>query len=189
MTVAVRMGRSDASRIAPAEYRDAVELFARQYGGHGDVIWIPNPGNVWQARLELAPNDPRRKAQEFESVLLHRFVSPQGREWNDPKVRDRLRKDRFNRPVPGYVSYELDEIGVERLTDFLERGSLLSGRGEFTSAEDALRVVMQQNAQVSGTRFKDAKDQAMQRSEAYRRSLLKIPYLPVGIDLQQRSNT
>ena len=63
MTVAVRMGRSDASRIAPAEYRDAVELFARQYGGHGDVIWIPNPGNVWQARLELAPNDPRRKAQ------------------------------------------------------------------------------------------------------------------------------
>jgi len=47
--------RHDMKRRAPTEFRDEAELFARQYSGHGDVVWVGAPVNCWQVRLTLAP--------------------------------------------------------------------------------------------------------------------------------------
>ena len=55
----VRVRRHDQSRVAPYEFRDAAELFARQYGGHGDIVWVAAPVNCWQVRFTLKPGDPR----------------------------------------------------------------------------------------------------------------------------------
>ncbi len=175
-----------AKRVAPVEFRDAVESWARQYSGHGDVVWVDNPINCWAVRLSLMPGDPRLKHPDegthFEQTLLHEWVDPR-RDPSHPK-KDRLRRhERTNRLMPGYVAYDLDEIGIQGLVNMLEKGSLLSGRGEFKSPLAALQYTRNQHRKQREADFAAARDNAIQKAKAVRRRIQGLPLVSVGIDL------
>lgn len=174
--------RGGDSREAPLEYQRAVAEFARSHGGQtAEIVWLANDVNCWQVKLYLRGDDPRRTPDpgtHFEPVLLHEWVDL--RESPDHPKREKL-KGRF----AGYVSLELEEIGVTRLITILEQGSLLSGRGEFKSAEQALNVSLRKTQEQSEGRMLTAKDQALSRWRDKRRQALKIPFLPVGIELRK----
>ena len=182
----VRVSRHDQSRVAPYEFRDTAELFARQYGGHGDIVWVAAPVNCWQVRFTLKPGDPRLRHPDngthFEAVLLHEFVDPD-REPTHPKL-DQLPRDKRNRHKPAFVAIELDDLGTSGLQEILERGSLLSGRGEFTSAEQASKAVLDRHRNLRERTRQELRDASRHRTLDGRRKFLDIPQIPVGIDLQ-----
>lgn len=176
--------RSQPTREAPMEFQRAVAAFARDHGGQSaEIIWIPYEVNCWQVKLYKRGDDPSRSQDpgtHFEPVFLHEWVDPRT-EPNHPRL-DRLP----NRNRPGYVSLELEELGVQGLVNILEKGSLLSGRGEYQSAEHALHASLKREQERSEKRQLAAKDSAVTRWKDKRRQALKIPFLPVEIEL--RSN-
>ena len=186
--------RGSDRRLAPVEYRDAVALYARQHGGGGDIIWMGAPVNCWRVQLTLKPDDPRLKGKDdevYETVDLQQYVHPDPTHpaypRSDPKLLDKLRRHpRNNRLMPGYVAFELDELGVSGVTEMLERGSLFSGRGEFQSAEEAMRVIMDRRRGVLAENRQRQRDETGALARDVRRRVLKIPFLPVGISFQKR---
>lgn len=201
----VYVKRANDTRVAPVEFRDAVEMFARRFGAHGDVVWVPDQvvrfegaeirASVacWQVRFTLLHGDPRLKGREdtlFETVELHYWVDPRDRKWAvEPKVLDRLRRDHRNRRRPGYVAYDLDELGVEGLITLLEKGSTLSGRGEFRSAVHAATVMRERHRDQMERTRRQMQDTAGYKAEDVRRQVFKIPYLGVGIELRTPKET
>lgn len=177
------------SRVAPAEFRDEVELFARQHGGHGDIQWVPAPVSCWQVRLSLKPGDPRLRHPDegthFETVELHEWVDPK-LEPAHPKLHLLRRSAATNEPLQGYVAIELDELGVGGLRELLEKGSLLSGRGEYSSAEAAAKAVADRHRNLRERARQKQRESVAERALDRRRQILKIPYHRVGIDLQER---
>ena len=186
MTRILTLGRQP-SRVAPVEFRDAVELFARSIGCHGDLVWVDH-ANCWQVRLSLGENDPRRRdGSEWETHELQQFVHPDPNNpaypRHDRSLLDKLpRHPSSNRLMPAYVAYELGDLGVGGLTEWLQRTSLVTGRGEIKSPMQALqKTVGDQRASLERAR-KDAKQLARDKAIATRRRVLKIPFLPVGIE-------
>ena len=176
-----------ADRTAPSEFRDAVETWARQFGGHGDVVWCPDPINAWAVRLSLKPGDPRLKhpdeSTHLEQVILHEWVDPRKPHPLRGKCRRRNAK---NQLVPQYVALELDDLGIQGLLEILDKGSVLTGRGEFKNAQEALAVVRDRNHRTNAQRQADARELALDITRSTRRRRLKIPFLPVAIDLSSR---
>lgn len=170
---------------APVEVREAIGLWARQYGGFGDVVWAPDPINCWAVRLSLKPGDPRLKNPDegthFEQVLLQEWVDP--RKMPSHPKKDLLKRDRFNRLQPGFVALTLEELGTEGILEILSKGSLMSGRGEFKSAQDALDRIRAHHNLDREKALETARDNARHKATQVRRRVLKIPFLPVGIDL------
>lgn len=200
----VRIGKSDQARVAPWEFRDAVASFGRRFGGGGDLVWVPEQVvklpdgtklrascSFWQVRLTLLPGDPRLKGRDgdvFETVELHYWVDPRDPKWaREPNVLKRLRRDRLNRLMPGYVAYELDELGVLGLTELLERGSTLSGRGEFKGSQQAVTRMRERHRDHMQRLRSTLQREAGYKAVDARRRILKIPFLRVGIEL--RSST
>ena len=178
---------SQPTRLAPMDFQRAVANFARDNGGQtAEIVWVGHEVNAWQVKLYLKPNDPRRRGDDpnthFEPVMLTEWVDPQA-EPDHPKL-DRLRRNQWGRLMPGYISYELEELGVEGLLDILRKGSLLSGRGEYASAEHALKASLAREEERSRKSKEAAKDQAKTRFKERRRKIMGIPFLPVGIDLR-----
>lgn len=180
--------RHDSSRVAPVEFRDEAELFARNFGGHGDVVWVGAPINAWQVRLSLNAGDPRLQNPDsgthFEAVTLHEWVDPR-REPTHPKLDLLPRHSTTNEVVQGYVPLDLDEIGVSGMREILEKGSLLTGRGDYDSADRAIKAVSDRHRKLREQTKLDRQDLVRQRFKDERRRVLGIPQIPVGIDLTQ----
>lgn len=176
---------SASKRQAPNEFREAVGSWARQYGGMGDVVWVAEPINCWAVRLSLKDGDPRLRNPDegthFEQTLLHEWVDPR-REPDHPK-RDKLRRDARNSRMPGYAAIELEELGVEGLIQILDKGSTMSGRGEFQSPMDAFRHVQNRHREDREKVREAALDTARQRVTARRRQALGIPFVGVIANL------
>lgn len=188
----VTVGRTNEG-IAPAEFQEAVESWARQHGGHASLHYCGPPLNVWQVRLELHGNDPRRQSREpYETVELHQWTDPSD-PGADPALLKRLkgqaRDAGLKKPRAAYVSYRLDELGATGIIQILEKGSLMSGRGEFKDAEDALRTVRRRQHDTQEKLRQELKDAAQYTARRTRRQVLKIPFLPVGIDLENKTLT
>lgn len=184
----IRVRSSAQRRIAPNEFSEAVEHYARQHGGHARIEWVPAPANVWRVMLTLKPGDPRMKAgQTEEAVTLHEWVSPDPTHpsypWHDLKKLDRLRRNNRNQRIASYVSLELEELGPTGMVEMLEKGSLLSGRGEFKSPEAAMHHVLHRHRMLQERRRLQLKSRNKDRLTDERRRILKIPFLPVGIEL------
>lgn len=183
------------SRVAPVEYRDAVALYAREIGASGDIVWVDAPVNCWQVRLSLNPNDPRcrrMKGEAVETVELQRWVHPDPAHpsypKDDPRLLERLRRHpRTNLRMPGYVAFELTDLGVSGVVEILQRGSLLTGRGEFNSLEEVLEVVDRRERDKRDREREAHRQGARDLAAATRRKVLKIPFLPVGIEFGRRT--
>lgn len=180
-----RIGR-DRSPKAPVEYREAVAEWSRANGGAGgDILWVPDPVNTWQVRLNLKTGDPRLQDQSsdlFEAVLLHQWVHPEKEPLNPLRERCR-RHPQTNRLMPSYVALLLPELGVGGLITILEKGSLMTGRGEFKSAEHAMQVVLAKKYEDQKKLVQQKRNDVGDRSKDLRRMLFKIPFIPVGIEL------
>ena len=190
MTI-LRRGGAPA-RIAPNEFRDAAALYARGFGATGDVVWVGDPINCWQVRLSLSPGDPRlrgRDGEVYETVELQEFVHPDAGHASYPKDSRKLqhlrRHPRTNHLLPGYVAFELDELGVSGLTEMLERGSLLSGRGDYQSSEEAMIALLARERDRRDRTRRQNRGQARDVANATRRRILKIPFVPVGIEFRR----
>ena len=198
MSSIVTLGRSTPVRQAPVEYRDAAALYARGFGAGGDVVWLGDPVNCWQVRITLSPGDPRLRKQDgeeiYETVELQEFVHPDPTHVSyprhNPKLLDSLRRHHAtNRLLPGFVAFELDDIGVSGLVEMLERGSLLSGRGEQQSLEGALHHIRGREHIRRDQAKAESRQYARDLSVATRRRILKIPFIPVGIELRRNTTS
>lgn len=179
----------DRHRKAPADLRDGVELWARKHGRTADLRWYEAPMNCWAVMLGFRPGDPRLKAgEQAEPVFLHEWRDAEWWAKNDP-LRAR-RHPRSNRIMPAYRAYELDELGLSGILRILDRGDLLSGRGEFRSAAEAGRAQVEQYRAEKHRRRLFARDEAKHRAsnDGNRRRRLKIPLIPVGIEFSSHKS-
>jgi hypothetical protein len=81
------------------------------------------------------------------------------------------------------VALLLPELGVGGLITILEKGSLMTGRGEFKSAEHAMQVVLAKKYEDQKKLVQQKRNDVGDRSKDLRRMLFKIPFIPVGIEL------
>ena len=61
---------------------------------------------------------------------------------------------------------------------------MLSGRGDYKSVEHALHASLKRENERQAKAKADAKDQSVQKMKGRRRQALKIPFLPVEIELR-----
>jgi hypothetical protein len=122
---------SDPSKI-PYEFRDAVELWARQYGRHAKIGY-----NIFMrcpvVEITLKPEDPRMRA------------------WRDGKLRVEPTEavPLHYQPSEGapYQPMNLDMLGVSGLIEMLEKANTWTGRGEYSSMREAVQVVERRNVE------------------------------------------
>jgi len=160
---------------APAEIADEVELWARQSGRHARLHFFPTRfrhgrivSGTWVVRLTLKAGDKRLSLYQqgkvaeppTEDVWLH---EPDGQ--------------------GGYRALNLTDMGASGVREFLEKGNMWSGRGQFGSLEEQLRKVNQDNEAARQKNRADAKDQALVRTADRRRSALGIPFVGVVADI------
>ena len=188
--VRVSRGRSTSGRLVPLEYSEAVERWARERGGHAKLKWLPPPMNCWAVILEYKVGDPRKRGQDDgEPVLLHDYWT--ATEWAKRAPSRARRHPRTNAIMAGSYAYELDELGVEGIIARLDRGNILSGRGQFghkTPEQIGLSRVEGHRGRMERLRDKK-RDDAGARARDKRRTFLKIPFLRVGIDIGKRQPT
>ena len=156
----------------PVEMADEVELWARQSGRHAKIEFRPTmikDGRVeagcWVVRISLKSNDSRmglyqrgQVAEEpTEDVWLH--------------VVD-------NTSPTGYRAFDLSQLGVSGLRQFLEQGDTWSGRGEFRSLDDQARIAMEANAKMREKHREYEKEENRHEQRENRRKYLHIPLLP-----------
>lgn len=183
-----RVGRASdhRSRPVPSEYADAVETWARQHGGHATLRWLPAPMNCWCVILSYRAGDPRQQgADDGEKVLLHDFWSAE--QWMKHAPQRAPRHKVTGQIRSGAYAYELDELGVEGLITRLNQGNILSGRGQFTSLEQPVAEQRAKHHAASEKRREAAKDNAGARARDIRRSIMKIPFLGVGISFGKKA--
>jgi hypothetical protein len=167
----------------PVEIADEVELYARQSDRHATLHFIPlvTLGNrviagTWMARFTLRSDDKR--------ILLY-----QEGKIDEPPTEDVWFHVADPESPNGFRPLDILQMGVTGVREFLDRGNLLSGRGEFTSLEDQLLHSREHNRQVR-TKHR-AEQKALNRLAVRdkRRWWLKIPFLRVGIDLKNKAAT
>lgn len=176
----VRVSRNTGRR-APVEYSDAVEQWAREHGGHAKLVWLEHPMNCWCVKLSFRIGDPRCGSDmDGEPVLLHDWWTAE--QWAKRKPKFARRHKRLNTIMAGNYAYELDELGVAGIIERLDRGNILSGRGEFKSVQDAGDRQSQKHKDDMDKLRRNQMDDAGHRARDKRRSLYKIPFLPVGVE-------
>ena len=149
----------------PWEIQDTVELWARKWGRHGRVEWVPGL-NCYAIHLTRRPDDPiMREWQEgrlaqsdppTESVLLHEF---------DPKV-------------GRYVPLKLEELGPSGIEELLDKGNAWSGRGEFKTLADGLAHAVDQNKRNKEEWAKHMSELGRDIGSLARRTVLNLPWVP-----------
>lgn len=169
------------SRPVPNEYSEAVEQWAREHGGHATLKWLPTPMNCWAIILSFKVGDPRQGGPEDgEPVLLHEYWT--AKQWQQRAPKKVRRHWKTNAVMAGNYAFELDELGVEGIIRWLDRGNVLSGRGQFKSVEHAGKVSNDNHEAAQAKARAEARDNAGQRFKDGRRQALKIPFLPVRIE-------
>ncbi len=182
----MRVGRNRGRR-APAEFRDGVEEWARKHGRHANLKYLDEPMNCWAVMLSYKAGDPRHKdGTQDEPVFLHRWRDAEWWAKFDP---DRAKRHhRTNVIKPHYQALDIMDIGLTGIIEILDKGDLLSGRGEHKSAEAAGRATVDKFRTDKHRRRLAARDEAGHRAKDIRRRLLKIPFLPVGIEFNARGD-
>lgn len=123
------LGRRGLPQV-PYEIRDAVEEWARGCGRHADIVYVPyTDPPIPQVRIELKPNDKRLKAwQEGDA---------------DEKPVETVELVEYDEEKKCYVGLDLHQLGPSGVVEFLERGNMWSGRGEFNSLQEAVYAARQ----------------------------------------------
>lgn len=165
----------------PVEIAEAVELWARQYGRHATMKFIPHmQPPCWSVNLSLKPGDPALKRwqegkaehEPTEGVLLLEWDAALGE--TNPHT---------GRKAGAYRAVNLEEYGPTGVVELLEKGNTWSGRGEYGSLAQAVVA--------AATRSREAKEKTRAQMRQWsrdlaadqRRQILKVPFHRVGIAL------
>lgn len=174
--------------LPPVSLADEVEHYARLSGRSGTLHFIPTAfrgrqvlAGAWVARFTLRPDDKRMVLFQqglsaeppLEDVWIHE-ANPRAGQMN-PKTRER---------EPDYIPLDITLMGPSGLREFLEKGNMWSGRGMFDSPEDELKQSRERQAESRESLRTKARFDAVKKASERRRSILKIPFLPVEIDLR-----
>jgi len=184
----------------PWELQDTVELYARESGRHAKLHLIPGGG--YFARLTLRDSDKRLslvqsgKTEELHEDVWFNVPNPNqvdgvslaqlksmGLPFLWPMISMVNGRCRQN-----YLPLDVRAMGVEGIKEFLERGNMWSGRGEFNSPEEQLRKAREwkKDEQAKFKAFHNDENRMEQRSK--RRWRFKIPFVPVLKDIGSRAN-
>lgn len=185
MTPTVRFDESGLPQ-APADIADEVELYARESGRHATLHFIPTLlmgrtviRGTWMARFTLKPDDPR----------LSVFQDGQAEEEPTDPVWFHVPNENEGAIIPGtfdqhkegtYRALDIVAMGASGVRAFLERGNMLSGRGEFDSLEEQVTKVREHNREVKTKLRAHHKEENRHELAERRRSWLKIPVVPVN---------
>ncbi|MFW6010492.1 MAG: hypothetical protein ACOC9H_01105 [Gemmatimonadota bacterium] len=158
-------GRMD--RI-PVEVQDAVELWAREHGRHGRIVWSPVT-RCAVVELDLKPGDPRLEAYQQgrlrmepkERVLLH--------QWNPATKRYEAVPSRPGELTPDFVR------------EWLDRGNMWSGRGETDAKNlhDACVKADRAEREYRERRRSQIRNATRDRARERRRQVLGLPVVSV----------
>ena len=169
--------------VAPVEIADEVELYARESGRHATLHFIPTlfSGDqvlrgTWMVKFTLRSDDKRMQLYQQGKVA-------------DPPTEDVWLHEADPSYPNGYRSFDLMAMGATGVRTFLEKGNTWSGRGAFRSIEEVAREAMAQNAKMREKNRADNKEANRYEQRDLRRSRLKIPFLPVGVDLSKVPST
>ena len=77
-------------------------------------------------------------------------------------------------------------MGAAGVRAFLERGNTFSGRGEFSSPEDAFRKTYDRNEESRVANRARIKEETRLEFRDERRRYVDVPMVSPGIDLKQR---
>ena len=176
--------RRHAMPDVPVEIADDVELWARQYGRHATLKFLPlliQDGRVvrgaWVVRLTLRSTDKRMQLYQLgvvaepptEDVWL---VTPNPKE-GQPIAGTELRE-------PAVLGLNITQMGAGGVRQFLEKGDTWSGRGQYRSLEEQVRQVRAANAATREKFRADLKEESRLEQRDKRRWRLKIPFIPVS---------
>ena len=177
------LGAQQELPAPPAEIADEVELWARQSGRHARLHFFPvsfRHGRIaqgtWVVRISLKPDDKRLKLYQERNRR-----SPEDGEVREPPTEDVWLHESDGKG--GYRALNLTDMGASGVREFLEKGNMWSGRGQFGSLEEQLRKVNQDNEAARQKNRANAKDQALLRTADRRRSALGIPFVGVVADI------
>jgi hypothetical protein len=153
----------------PWEFADAVEIWCREHGRHGTMVWNPVL-RCPDIRMDLKPDDPRLegwqngrlKHKPYEHVYLHHQTEIGG-------------------PL---VAIDLYELGIEGLKERLDRGNLMSGRGEYDNIYNATLAVDAHNLEVEQKMKDTAIENARLRARDNKRRILDQPLVAVPDNLE-----
>ena len=154
-------------------------MYARETGRHATLHYVPTTfrkgkmTGCWIVRFTLKSDDPRMSLYQqgkvadppTEDVWLHKAV------------------DSVTAPNT-YEPLNIEEMGPSGVRNFLEKGNLWSGRGDYDGLVDQVKKVEDHNEIERRKNFENARYAAKKRAADKRRSNLKIPFLGVGIDLK-----
>lgn len=169
---------------APWDLQEEVELYARESGRTAKLHFMPGI-NTWFARFSLRSNDKRMLAYQqglaadvpTEDVWFHRAAS------HEDVARNRAQK-------PGdWIPLDIIQMGRSGVREFLDRGNTWSGRGEFASIAESRLKAKEANAAAKERLRAQQKDDAMQMTKQTKHHRLKIPVIPVAIDLKERTGS
>jgi len=168
---------------APWDLQEEVELYARESGRTAKLHFMPGV-NTWFVRFSLRSNDKRMLAFQqgmaaeppTEDVWFHRAASPED-----------VTKQRASKPGD-FVALDIVQMGRSGIREFLDRGNTWSGRGEFASIAESRLKAKQAEKEAKEKLYRHQKDEARQMVKATKHHRLKIPVVPVGIDLKERAN-
>ena len=163
----------------PVEVADEVELWAREFGRHGKLCFVPTAlagrtvaAGTWMVRLSLRENDKRMQ-------LYKQGLAP------EPPTEDVWLHEPDPKSPTGYRPYNLMDLGAGGVRQFLEKGNMWSGRGQTgTKTLEALaREAIDKNQKAGGVAKAAAREECKLKLRDERRWKLKIPFLPVGISI------
>jgi hypothetical protein len=179
----VRVG-SNGLPAAPVEIVDEVELYARRHGRTGTLHFIPVGG--WMARFSLRSNDRRMimyqegraAAPPTEDIWFHQNNPLDGKPTGEIVNGRPVRHGR-------YVPLDICQMGASGVREFLEKGDTFSGRGEFQSVEESVKKALAADDEAAVKLRAGKREDAKATARDRRRSLLKIPVVPVAVDLKR----
>ncbi len=162
---------------APSHFQEVVEIWARESDRHAKLHFAPT--GTWFVRISLKSDDRRLRMHQMglmdepmgEDVWLHLPNPHEGKVIND------------ERQGP-FIPIDLEQLGVTGLREFLDKGNTWSGRGEYLSLIDQRLKVNEANEYARRRHRAFQKEESRHEMRQSRRFRLKIPFLPVGIDLR-----
>ncbi|MCK5316323.1 MAG: hypothetical protein KAJ55_00335 [Anaerolineales bacterium] len=161
---------STRTNDVPFDIADEVELWAREQGRHGKLVWNQLL-QCHEVQLSLKGDDPRMRAYQegklrkepVESVFLHRQETPGGH----------------------FIGMNIQDLGSSGIRSLLDKGNLLSGRGEFRDLYQAVKAVDDQNQALEDLMAKEADENSRANARDHRRQLFDLPLVPVTKNLEK----
>lgn len=154
----------------PWDWADAVEVWAREQGRHGRLVWN-TVLRCYEAQIDLKDADPRLLA------------------WQQGKVRQKPVESVFfhrqDKPGGPWVAMDLQQMGPSGIRKYLDEGNLWSGRGRYRNLMEACRAADDHNQRLEAIMAEAAEQGARDNAREHRRQLFDLPLVSVPANVEK----